>query len=99
MTKLLIADTMKTIARISGIDEVKACIKRGNSVVRNFDGVDWLGCRDGKWRPVRPGSFPLVDGAPARVGRLRGYGNAINAEQAKIWIETVMDALGWDITD
>lgn len=30
--------------------------------------ADWLFCRDGKWRPVRPGSFPLVNGATARVG-------------------------------
>ncbi|WP_272974821.1 MULTISPECIES: DNA cytosine methyltransferase [Gammaproteobacteria] len=35
---------------------------------------------------------PLVDGAPARVGRLRGYGNAINAKQAEIFIRTVMEA-------
>lgn len=41
--------------------------------------ADWLFCRDGKWRPVEPGTFPLVDGAAARVGRLRGYGNAIDA--------------------
>jgi len=26
--------------------------------------ADWLFCRDGKWRPVEPGSFPLVDGLP-----------------------------------
>ncbi|WP_020209018.1 DNA cytosine methyltransferase [Gilvimarinus chinensis] len=55
--------------------------------------ADWLGCRDGKWRPVEPGTFPLVDGAPARVGRLRGYGNAINAEAAKTFIESVMEAV------
>ncbi len=24
--------------------------------------ADWIGCRDGKWRPVEPGTFPLVDG-------------------------------------
>lgn len=48
---------------------------------------DWLGCRDGKFRPVESGTFPLVDGAPARVVRLRGYGNAINAEQARAFIE------------
>ena len=54
--------------------------------------ADWLFCRDGKWRPVEPGTFPLVDGAPARVGRLRGYGNAINAESAKVFIEAVA---GW----
>lgn len=52
--------------------------------------ADWLFCRDGKWRPVEPGTFPLVDGAPARVGRLRAYGNAINAEQACVFIEAVM---------
>jgi DNA (cytosine-5)-methyltransferase 1 len=54
--------------------------------------VDWLLCRDGRVRPVEPGTFPLVDGASARVGRLRGYGNAINAKQAEIFIRTVMEA-------
>ncbi|WFR81388.1 DNA cytosine methyltransferase [Janthinobacterium rivuli] len=53
--------------------------------------ADWLHCRDGKWRPVEPGTFPLADGATARVGRLRAYGNAINAEQARIFIESVME--------
>lgn len=53
--------------------------------------VDWIGCQDGKFRPVKPGTFPLVDGATARVGRLRGYGNAIVAEQAKIFIEAVKE--------
>ena len=53
--------------------------------------VDWLGCRDGKWRPVRPGSFPLVNGAKSRVGRLRAYGNAINAQAAKTFIEAYLE--------
>ncbi|MBK8117586.1 MAG: DNA cytosine methyltransferase [Candidatus Accumulibacter sp.] len=53
--------------------------------------ADWLGCRDGKFRPVEPGTFPLVDGAAARVVRLRGYGNAINAVQAQAFIEAFMD--------
>lgn len=53
--------------------------------------ADWLLCRDGKWRPVEPGTFPLAHGAPARVGRLRAYGNAINAIQAQIWCEIVME--------
>ncbi len=54
--------------------------------------ADWLGCRDGKWRPVEPGTFPLAHGVTARVGRLRAYGNAINAEQAKTFIEAYLDA-------
>lgn len=52
--------------------------------------ADWLFCRDGKWRPVEPGTFPLAHGAPARVGRLRAYGNAINAKAAQAFIECVM---------
>lgn len=52
--------------------------------------ADWLFCRDGKWRPVESGTFPLAHGATSRVGRLRAYGNAINAQQAKIFIEIAM---------
>jgi DNA (cytosine-5)-methyltransferase 1 len=44
--------------------------------------ADWLHCRDGKWRPVEPGTFPLAHGAAARVGRLRAYGNAIVPQAA-----------------
>lgn len=29
--------------------------------------ADWLKCRDGKWRPVEPGTFPLADGIPERL--------------------------------
>lgn len=56
--------------------------------------ADWLYCRDGKWRPARPGSFPLADGIPARVGRLRAYGNAINIEAATAFIKSYMVAVG-----
>ena len=55
--------------------------------------ADWLHCRDGKWRPVESGTFPLVNGATNRVGRLRGYGNAIVAPLAQEFIETAMDWL------
>jgi DNA (cytosine-5)-methyltransferase 1 len=58
----------------------------------HWQAADWLSCRDGKWRPVEPGTFPLAHGAPARVGRLRAYGNAINAEAARVFIECVMEA-------
>lgn len=69
--------------------------------------ADWLLCRDGKWRPVEPGTFPLVDGAAARLGRvesgvarvassnrtgrLRGYGNAINAQAASAFVRAYME--------
>ncbi|PCJ95919.1 MAG: DNA cytosine methyltransferase [Hyphomicrobiales bacterium] len=56
--------------------------------------ADWLFCRDGKWRPVEPGTFPLVAKSANRVGRLRGYGNAINAQVAKTFIEACMQIQG-----
>ncbi|MDE2096608.1 MAG: DNA cytosine methyltransferase [Patescibacteria group bacterium] len=52
--------------------------------------ADWLRCRDDKWRPVEPGAFPLAHGAPARVGRLRAYGNAICLPHAQAFIEAAM---------
>jgi DNA (cytosine-5)-methyltransferase 1 len=84
--------------------------------------ADWLHCRDGKWRPVEPGSSPLAYGLAAsmgalspeqgrlagvarldgaslarakryRTGSLRGYGNAINAEQAIAFIEAVTQSI------
>ena len=55
--------------------------------------TDWLGCRDGKFRPVEPGTFPLANGVPARVGRLRGYGNAIVPQVAAEFIKAFMGAV------
>ena len=49
--------------------------------------AEWLYCRDQKFRPVEPGTFPLGHGLPARVGRLRGYGNAIVAQLAAEYIQ------------
>lgn len=46
---------------------------------------------DGEWRPVEPGTFPLAHGTTARVGRLRGYGNAIVAPQAEAFIRAFME--------
>ena len=34
-----------------------------------WSGADWLGCRDGKFRPVESGTQPLVDGLPKGVVR------------------------------
>ncbi|MFN7610787.1 MAG: DNA cytosine methyltransferase, partial [bacterium] len=53
--------------------------------------ADWLYCRDDKWRPAEPGTFPLAHGAPARVGRLRGYGNAVDAEATRAFIEAYLE--------
>jgi DNA (cytosine-5)-methyltransferase 1 len=55
--------------------------------------ADWLLCRDENWRAVEPRTFPLADGFPARVGLLRGYGNAINPRQAKVFIKAFFEAV------
>lgn len=55
--------------------------------------VIWIPCRDGKYRAIEPGSTPLAHGAANRVGRLRGYGNAICAPQAQAFIESYLETL------
>lgn len=58
-----------------------------------WSGADWLGCRDGKFRPVEPNIFPLVDGFPGpRVGILRGAGNAIVPQVAAVFIQEFLGA-------
>jgi len=56
--------------------------------------ADWWLCRDGKARPAQSGSFPLADGVPARVGKLRAAGNAIVPQQAALFIQAVMPLIG-----
>jgi DNA (cytosine-5)-methyltransferase 1 len=53
--------------------------------------ADWLLCKDERWRPVESGTFPLAHGYPARMGILRGAGNAISPEVAKAFIEVTME--------
>lgn len=54
--------------------------------------ADWLYCRDDRWRPVEPCTFPLAYGVLARVGRLRAYGNAIVPQAAATFIQAFLDA-------
>lgn len=77
---------------------------------RKDDDIKWLYCRDNKYRAVKSGLKPLVDGSAegvgysgdssqpidadysseARVMRLKGYGNAIHAGTAQMFIEAYM---------
>lgn len=65
-----------------------------SGVTRGFwSDAEWISCRDGKARPVEPGTFPLAHRAPARVGRLRAYGNSIVPQVAAAFIASVMEAI------
>ena len=53
--------------------------------------AEWIDCRDGKRRPVEPGTFPLATGLSGRMGRLRAYGNAIVPQVAAEFIGAFME--------
>jgi len=63
----------------------------GRSHADPWADLAWLPCSDSKARPTQPGLFPLAHGVPARVGRLRAYGNAIVPQVAAEFIGAVMD--------
>ncbi len=57
-----------------------------------WSAYDIVHCTDGKARRFEPGSFPLAHGVPARVGRLRAYGNAIVPQVAAEFIGAFLDS-------
>lgn len=83
-----------------GADATRPAAEGGGTF---WSSCDWLPCRDGKARPVEPGSFPLVDGSAfklgsgsslqgkARVGMLRAYGNAIVPQVAAEVVRAYME--------
>ena len=60
----------------------------------HWEAAELVECRDGQSRRIEPGLCPLAHGVPGRVGRLRGYGNAIVPQVAAKFIRASMETLG-----
>jgi len=56
--------------------------------------VDFVMCLDGRKRPVEPGTRTLVDAHPRRVGKLRAYGNGIDAGAATQFVAAYLESTG-----
>ena len=56
-----------------------------------WDNAILIPCADGKARPVEPSIQPLASGVPARVGRLRAYGNAIVPQVAAVFVQAFIE--------
>ena len=54
---------------------------------REFDSI---ATHDGRKRRIESGTFPLAHGIPARVGRLRAYGNAIVPQLAAAFVRATL---------
>jgi DNA (cytosine-5)-methyltransferase 1 len=91
----------KRASRPEDVGENLGEIFRGALGEGHWADADWLLCRDQRWRPVEPGTFPLDPrpaegvgpGGGARELRLKGYGDAINAQVAKGFILSVKPIL------
>jgi len=75
-------------------DEISDGGDQGQIASRWLD-ADWLLCRnptgEPSWRPVEPGTFPLDNAVAGRMGLLRAYGNALDAETAEGFCATVRE--------
>lgn len=65
--------------------------------VSGWSRYDLIRCADGKSRRIESGSSPLAHGIPARVVRLRGYGNAIVPQLAAQFVQAFEETQGSDL--
>lgn len=62
--------------------------------VASIDGCQYLECPDGKWRRLPPPRVRwLGNGIPARVAKLRAFGNAIDPRPAAAFVQAAVECL------
>ena len=100
-------DSGKLHSAEEGINRTRGVDGAGGFGFTDASEIDWIFCRDEKYRPIEPGIFPLVDGVPrgmvhssdpnatqeARAMRLRGYGNAIVPQVAAEFIRAFYESI------
>jgi len=59
-----------------------------------WSNAEWIDCADGTARRIESGVRPLANGFPGRVGRLRGYGNAIVPQVAAAFVRSYIETEG-----
>jgi len=66
-------------------------------IAKRWLDADWLLCRnpvgEPSWRPVEPGTFPLDNAVAGRMGLLRAYGNALDAETATGFCKVIREII------
>jgi DNA (cytosine-5)-methyltransferase 1 len=90
-----VADTAGFGRKESGLQAARRAAKDSGGAsdfISNASAVEFVQCLDGKRRPIEPGTFPLANEYPNRVEQLRAYGNAVDAEAARIFIQAAMNA-------
>ena len=76
-----------------GQDQERQTVERhiGCNSPTHWSGADWIQGADGKLRRFEPSIRLLAHGVPARVGKLRAYGNAIVPQVAAEVIRSFLD--------
>lgn len=91
--KALHADNKQQLSTTNE-ERVGNIIWTDNAHVSNaWEKHDTLLRTDGGFMRVEPGYKPVVDGIPGRVGRVRGYGNAIVPQVAAEFIKAFMGSI------
>jgi DNA (cytosine-5)-methyltransferase 1 len=75
--------------------QIQAATVKSRHVKRipSWAAFDTIECQDGFVRRIEPGLKPLVDGSPARMVRLRGYGNSIVPQVAAAFVRAFLESL------